>query len=190
MRRTIKVQRKASVLGWAVGIALMIGMVALLLSEQLMREGETRLLQETLGFFLGLKSTLSPAGTAISIGAGTQAYFTMVVSTGCSVVLLMIPLVLVAALMLVTGRSTAARIIPTLVVSVGALLALNQLRFVLITVMTRQGGLAAFEWAHTVIGSVLVLAGLSAIIVFFIRVVSRQKIQPRARQRQSGGSGA
>ncbi|WP_162259111.1 exosortase/archaeosortase family protein [Oerskovia sp. Root22] len=142
---------------------------------------------------LGVDVTLAPVGAVLGVGAGTQSYFQMTVSMACSVVLLTAPLFALAAVLLATGRAPVRRGVLAAALGAVGLELTNTVRLVLIMWMTRRTGLEGFGWAHTVYGSLIVLAGLILVILAFVLVATgrrrARRVAPRSPRLRDGGGG-
>lgn len=164
--------RRGSFLQKLAAALLLLGVAALFASLDWSRRLEASIAEWSIGAVLRVGSDLAPEGTRLTVGAGSHTIFTLDVSIACSVVLLLTPLLLVAAALLVTGRASLLRTLPAVVFGALMLLAINAARFVLIASMTLNDGLAGYGWAHTVYGSIIALVGLAIVLVGFIRIVA------------------
>lgn len=162
----------ATVAQWVTAALFVVAVIALLMSQDWSRRLEAGIAEFFIGSILGVGSQLAPTGTELTVGAGTQMIFTLDVSFACSVVLLLIPLMALAAALLASGRASIFRTVPAVLVGAGALLALNACRFLMIAALTHATGLEGYGWAHTVYGSMLVLIGLAIVLMAFVKVVS------------------
>lgn len=168
-------RRPASIAQWAAAALLLLAIAALLLSQDWSRRLEAGIAEFSIRHILNIGSQLAPTGTELTVGAGSQTIFTLDVSFACSVVLLLTPLMALAAALLASGRASILRTLPTVLVCATALLTLNACRFLLIAALTHTAGLDGYGWAHTVYGSMLVLVGLAIILMTFVKVVSHTR---------------
>jgi exosortase/archaeosortase family protein len=149
--------------------------VALIATQEQSRRVEAIIAGWAIEVVLGVGAQVSSVESLITIGAGTQHIFTVDVSFACSVTLLLTPFILIAAGMVISGRATVSRTVPALIVGSVGLVLINAVRFILIAAMTLAEGLAGFGWAHTIVGSALVIVGLVLIEVLFFLLVTRTK---------------
>lgn len=162
----------ASIGGWIFAIVLLAAIVATILGLDIAQRFEARIVQWAITTVLDTGTALDPDGMSILVGLGGTRAFTLKLGVACSVVLLLIPFLLVAAAMLASGRASVLRTLPAVVVGTAALLLVNTIRSVLIAHLTLEGGLDGFGWAHTVYGSAIVLVGLILVIVAFVAVMA------------------
>ncbi len=107
-------------------------------------------------------------------GTGIAHMLGLQVTLGCSSALLLMPVLLVTGLLLCVGQTPAARILLAALLAAGIVVCVNVLRLVMIALMVDWWGAATgFGWGHTLFGSVLTLAGMSAALAAFVLVLSR-----------------
>ncbi|GAA1315737.1 hypothetical protein ACFSWE_01660 [Leucobacter albus] len=156
-----------------VAVFAVICAVALLATNEASRQLEAQLAGWAISTALGVGTEVPAGSTLISIGGGSQHYFTVDLSFACSVALIIAPLLLVAAGLLFTGRTTVFRAVPAVLVGAALLVAANAARFILIASMTRRDNLEGFGWAHSFYGSALVLGALLVVLVGFVYFITR-----------------
>jgi exosortase/archaeosortase family protein len=107
-------------------------------------------------------------------GTGIAHMLGLQVTLGCSSALLLMPVLLVTGLLLCVGQTPATRILLAALLAAGIVVCVNVLRLVLIALLVDWWGAATgFGWGHTLFGSVLTLAGMSAALAAFVLVLSR-----------------
>ncbi|MEY9951370.1 hypothetical protein [Leifsonia sp. EB34] len=121
---------------------------------------------------LGASAVLGEHAT-LTIGAGGPLLFSMTVGLACSIVLLLVPFLLIAAALLSAGRISVLRALLAVAVGVVLLEAVNTARVVVIAAMTLDDGVSGFGWGHTLVGSVIVLAGLLLSTAGMLWIASR-----------------
>lgn len=155
------------------GLGLLVGVVAMVVQLDTVQVFESNVAARLIEAVLGVDARV--AGPVITVGLGSQHVFAMQVTAACSVVPLSVPLFLVAVTMLVTGRGSIVRTIPSLVAACVLLLAINAARFTVIAAMTRADGLDGFGWAHTFWGSLIALVGLTTVTLGYVAAVSNRR---------------
>ncbi|MFF5794687.1 exosortase/archaeosortase family protein [Paeniglutamicibacter sp. NPDC012692] len=174
-RESPTTRRKAPKAHQFTAVGLLLAMLVSLLAHEHVRRVEARIAGWAIETFMDVGTYMEPYGTYLTIGAGTQHIFTLDVTFACSVVLLTAPLLLVAALLLFSGRGSLSLTIPAALVGVAILVAINTLRIMLIAALTRENNLDGFALAHTVYGSLLVLIGLAFVQVLFVKTVIKKR---------------
>ena len=101
-------------------------------------------------FALDTRVRTTGDGSSLLVGLGGHRAFTLEIGAACSVVLILVPFLLVAAAMLISGRAPIWRALPAVIVGAFMLLAVNAVRLILIAALTLDRGLEGFGWAHTV----------------------------------------
>ncbi|MDH6544039.1 archaeosortase/exosortase family protein [Streptomyces sp. SPB4] len=159
-----------------VGAGVLLAAAALLCARPgWTRACETRLAAHVVHRALGTRTTLLPEGDVFFFDAGTGRDQGLRLTLACSVVLLLVPLLLTGAAVLATGRGGPARVTAAAGVAALLLVVLNQVRLVMIVAATRRWGDTGFGWAHGVLGSCIVLAGLAVTFRLFFRMVVRAR---------------
>jgi hypothetical protein len=121
---------------------------------------------------IGASAALGDHAT-LTIGAGGPMLFSMTVGLACSIVLLLVPFLLIAAALLSAGRIGVLRAVVAVAVGAVLLEAVNTVRVVVIAALTLGDGVNGFGWGHTLVGSVIVLAGLLLTTVGMLWIAAR-----------------
>lgn len=164
--------RRRSASGWIFAVVLVLVSIALFVFLETAVRFETQLAQWAISAALDTGTRVTGDGTSLLVGIGGTRAFTLRVGIACSVVLILVPFLLVAAAMLASGRASAMRALPAVVIGAAALVAVNMARLVLIAFVTMKDGLDGFGWAHTVYGSAVALIGLTLVTAAFIGVMA------------------
>lgn len=163
---------KASAGGWIFAVLLVAASIGMFLIIDIAQRFEARIAAAAIRVALDTGTRITLDGTSVLVGIGGTRAFTLTLGIACSVVLILVPFLLVAAGMLASGRASVWRTLPAVIVGATVLLLVNAVRTVLIARLTMDGGLDGFGWAHTVYGSAIALAGLVFVIVTFVAVMS------------------
>ena len=153
--------------------ALLAGLaVALIVLLERAVQLEAHVFAQAIPALLGASAVLGDHAT-LTVGAGGPTLFSMTVGLACSIVLLLVPYLLIAAALLSAGRISVLRALAA--VAVGALLleAVNTVRVVVIAALTLDDGVNGFGWGHTLIGSVIVLTGLLLATIGMLWIAAR-----------------
>lgn len=165
-------RRRASVPQLVLAALLAGAAVALVVLLERAVHLEAHLFAHAIPALLGASAVLGDHAT-LTIGAGGPMLFSMTVGLACSIVLLLVPFLLIAAALLSAGRISVPRAL--FAVAVGAVLleAVNTVRVVVIAALTLGDGVSGFGWGHTLVGSVIVLAGLLLTTVGMLWIAAR-----------------
>ncbi|NMM86413.1 hypothetical protein B2J88_50830 [Rhodococcus sp. SRB_17] len=145
----------------------------LLLTRQSAFRGWEAGLAALLNGIVGAPTKWTRGSDVFYVGIGTNKVFALQLVTGCSTALLIIPMLLLAAVYVHFGRVRLVHMMIGLLLSCAAMLTVNMIRLVVVGVYTVHSGRSGFELAHTIIGSLIVLAGGAATLLLFSRWISR-----------------
>ncbi|ASW54797.1 hypothetical protein [Plantactinospora sp. KBS50] len=138
----------------------------------------------------GLNARLvSATGLAHTTAVGAAVIFPLdhrwvgfLVSTGCSVALLLVPPFVLAGLLVGFRRITVPRAVIAVALAVGLLVVVNQIRLTAVVLSMQIWGFeVGYERSHVLIGSVISTIGLIAVTVVFLLLVGRGDRSRRAR---------
>ncbi|MEV4119946.1 hypothetical protein [Micromonospora sp. NPDC049645] len=116
-----------------------------------------------------------------SIGAAVifpldERWVGFMVSSGCSVAMLLIPPTVLASTLIGFRRISLTRGLNALAIAVVLLVTVNQIRLGAVVVSMQTWGFKlGYERSHVLIGSVITTAGLIAVTILFVILVSRTK---------------
>ncbi|MDG4810499.1 hypothetical protein O7634_27410 [Micromonospora sp. WMMD1120] len=116
-----------------------------------------------------------------SIGAAVifpldERWVGFMVSSGCSVALLLIPPIVLASTLIGFRRISMSRGLNALALAVVLLVTVNQIRLAAVVVSMQTWGFQlGYERSHVLIGSVITTAGLIAVTILFVVLVGRTK---------------
>jgi exosortase/archaeosortase family protein len=134
-----------------------------------------------------------PLATGISAGStvgapivwfadGPHRYMGLLITADCTIDTLIVPFTAVTA-WVAWHRVRLMRPLTGLAVAVGLLFAVNQLRLLLIVVLTVRYGLTdGFYWGHTLIGSLMTVFGVVLIFAIYALIALRRKSRPSPRE--------
>ncbi|MFE5535455.1 exosortase/archaeosortase family protein [Streptomyces sp. NPDC056492] len=166
-------RRRGSPLQLVAAAALLACAVALCLGTHRAMEWETRLAARSVGLVMSTHTLLMPSGDVFYFDVGTGRDQGLRLTLACSVVLLLVPLLSISAVVLAAGRARMLRVLTATVCASAALVAVNQIRLLVIAEASRKWGDAGFGWAHSVAGSFIVLAGVAVVLIFFFGHLGR-----------------
>ena len=104
----------------------------------------------------------------------------------CSIAFYVGAILLFAALMMLIPRFAIGRVLLAGAIAATAMALLNQVRLAGLAWVLGAQGHAAFEWAHAIGGSVLMIGGLAVTLTLFFFVVVRRGRTARQMARQDG----
>ncbi|WP_194822411.1 hypothetical protein [Micromonospora sp. S-DT3-3-22] len=129
---------------------------------------------------VGLADTTS-VGAAVTFPLDKQ-WVGFLVSTGCSVSMLLIPPFVLASLLVGFRRLTLSRAAITVALAVAMLVTVNQLRLAAVVAAMQMWGFeVGYQRSHVLIGSVISTLGLIAVAIIFLLVVGRSHRPGRQR---------
>lgn len=158
---------------WTLAAALVVGSVVVILHAQAFRQLEARLAGEVTGRVFAREvrvMTYEPVLAFERVAGDDGTWFALRITPDCSALYFLVPLALIAAFVLATGRSSVARIV---LATLGAGLFLELLNIVRVEVMVLsivRWGAEVFQWVHDTLGSALMLGGLTVALVLFFRL--------------------
>lgn len=160
---------------------LLCGLAAAMFKEEaLVRGFEAQLASHVVALAASVHTGALASSALIWFTATPTTQVDLQVTPECTVALLMIPFLLITA-WAIWQRSRVARSLTALAVSLVLLIALNQLRIlIIVSLVLRMGFSSGFYWGHTMIGSVLTVAGVMAVLVLYAFIVFRQRTAARA----------
>lgn len=165
------------VLRGLLGLALVAGGVVVMLNHDRLRTLETILAASLSSSVTPGDMYVAPGGHSFFWAAATPAMHGLRVTAECTSAFLVGPLLILAGLILASGRFGLLRALSATAVAGGILVLANQGRIVLIAWATAKWGVAdGYQWSHTVGGSVVVGVGVMlALVAFMIMLSVRRK---------------
>lgn len=165
------------VLRGLLGLALVVGGVVVMFNHDRLRTLETILAASLSSSVTPGDMYVAPGGHSFFWAAATPAMHGLRVTAECTSAFLVGPLLILAGLILASGRFGLLRALSATAVAGGILVLANQGRIVLIAWATAKWGVAdGYQWSHTVGGSVVVGVGVMlALVAFMIMLSVRRK---------------
>jgi exosortase/archaeosortase family protein len=99
----------------------------------------------------------------------------------CSIAFYIAALVALAAVLLLLPRTSVARVLLAAGLGTIGLFVLNQIRLEMLAFALGRMNKEAFNWAHSLFGSVLMLIGVALCLLLFLRMSFRREANPRHR---------
>lgn len=159
-----------------VRIVIALAMVALgvfvMLSERSVRMLETDLAAQILPLVFAdeaIRGT-SDGEPAVAFGVGAT-WWALRVTIECAIALYVGPIIMLGGLLTAIPRMSLVRVFSATAIAAAALVVLNQMRLLMLGFVLGQYGKGAFEWAHSLAGSFLMMFGLAGCLFLFFRVV-------------------
>lgn len=117
----------------------------------------------------GFNSVTHLGSSVVFQSDGHWVGFTL--TAGCTVALLAAPVLVIAALVSMTGRLSTVRLVVSALVACAALVIVNQLRLLVVGASIRGWGFAdGYERSHLLLSPIVSTLGVVASIVVFVRV--------------------
>lgn len=113
------------------------------------------------------------SGGMPGVAFGHNGWYALIITPECSIAFYVGALVLLGAALLLIPRFQMSRILLAVAVSSLGMIALNQVRLAALGFIRAEYGGQAFDWAHTLGGSFLMMAGLAGCLALFFVVVVR-----------------
>ncbi|WP_341538464.1 exosortase/archaeosortase family protein [Streptacidiphilus pinicola] len=153
-----------------VSLVLLAAGLALALENSWFRVLEAGTAAPLVGFSTSSTVSVRPGTETIFLGLYTPRVFGLTVTPECTAALPIAALLALAGVLTLTGRFPLARILFGLLAATSGIFAVNQFRITMIGWAAHTWGAAGYGWAHATVGSLVVLAGVSAAIVAFLAI--------------------
>ncbi|RZU65912.1 exosortase/archaeosortase family protein [Microterricola gilva] len=153
-------------------------------------EGQVRVAESHLLAFLMNRGIADSAVEASSAGNPAVAFelggqwLALRITIQCAIALYLGPVLLVAALLVLSPRVSSARVLLSTGIGLAALTLLNQLRLLLIAFGYGTWGTEAFHWMHGPVGTGLMLVGIAAVLFLFVILCIRRAPRSKGRRAQ------
>lgn len=182
--RTTPTQGPRRLVRGLLGLALAAGGVLVMLNHDRLRQLETILASAMSDGVTPGDMYVAPGAHSFFWAAATPAMVGLRVTAECTSAFLIGPLLILAGILLASGRFGAFRAISATAVAGSILVLANQGRIVLIAWATAKWGIAdGYQWSHTVGGSIIVGIGVMiALGVFMIMLAAKRRVRPTRRQ--------
>lgn len=164
-----------------VGLALLAVTVFLVVSYDAFITIEAMLIGIVLDWFTF--GRVNSAHHVMYVGIGTADVHGFLITTLCSTLVLVTPLLVLASVLLVFPRFRIRFIAKGALLALALAVGANIARFVLVAVALQVGGRGAFDIAHHYVGSILVILCAALAILLLLRVATVGGLKDR---RQAG----
>ncbi|MFE7558628.1 archaeosortase/exosortase family protein [Kitasatospora sp. NPDC057500] len=175
-RRRRPVAGRTTLLGRFFGPVLLGTSGMLVAGEHFYRHQELTSAAWLVEHLLGLRTLLLAGPSAPVLYAGTEAglHRGIALTAGCSTAMLTAPFALLTGLLLLFSTRRPVRLLLAFAVAAAMLVATNLGRLTLIVAMQHHHGQAGFDWAHVLLGSVLMMAAALAAFLVYLRIIARR----------------
>jgi exosortase/archaeosortase family protein len=125
--------------------------------------------------------TAQPAFAFERVAGDDSTWFALHVTSQCSALFFLVPLALIAAFVLLSGRSTVTTLVVAILAAGALLEAVNIARIETMVLAVVRGGASMFGWVHDTVGSAAMLGGFTVALLVFFRLgfFGRRARQPR-----------
>jgi len=120
---------------------------------------------------------------SVTFGSPKVGY-TVIVTVECAIALYLAALLWIGATLALIPRLSLWQVLVSTMGAVAGMILLNQVLLFVLEMSLWNGGLAVFEWMHSLVGSLLMLFGLATCLFVFFRVaVSKTRVGRHRRTR-------
>ncbi|MFJ2521289.1 exosortase/archaeosortase family protein [Cellulosimicrobium cellulans] len=158
---------------WGLAAALIAWCVAALVHAESFRHLEARIAGWATSLLFSREvrlMTYEPVIVFERVAGDDATWFGLRITPSCSALYFLVPLALVAAFVLVTGRAGIGRIAVATLTTAAFLELLNVVRVEVMVLAVTRWGTEVFDWVHDTLGSALMLGGFTVALVFFFRL--------------------
>ncbi|GAA4174574.1 exosortase S [Gryllotalpicola koreensis] len=175
--------RPAGVAGRAASVAVALALLALagalMLAQEQFRDVEARVAAVLMAPIV--HGDAAAAGSIVWFGLGSGHVNGFQITTLCSTVILITPLLAMVGVMLLVRPLALGRVLVGLAIGAGLVAACNLLRYSLAAIALQTWGDDGFELVHRYLGSLLVIAGFIAAFILLLRVATTTRRPQRGR---------
>lgn len=175
-RRRVRLesQRTWMPVRWALALVLAATGVGLIIIERSARALEALVASEVIPLLFASDAVraVSQGDPAFAFGYG-EHWYALVITAECSIAFYVGAILIISAAVMLVPRIRMARVITAALICAALMIALNQVRFAGLAYVRGEFGAEAYAWAHTLYGSILMLVGLGACVMFFLFFVVR-----------------
>lgn len=159
-----------------VRIIIALAMIALgiyvMLSERSIRMMETDLASQIFPHVFADEAIRGTSAGEPAVAFGVDAtWWALRVTVECAIAFYIGPVIMLGGLLSAIPRMGLVRVFSATAIVVAALVLLNQVRLLMLGFVLGTYGRGAFEWAHSLAGSFLMLFGLAGCLFLFFRLV-------------------
>ncbi|WP_096359291.1 exosortase R [Microbacterium sp. TPU 3598] len=159
---------------YLVGLLLIAGGIALMVSEGALREYEARLATQIAHATFAQDTMFVWSAGEPAIGfAVADSWYVARVTVQCAIALYLGPIAMLAGLMAFSVRLRLNRILLAAVIGLTGMVLLNQVRLVAICFAWGTWGRDGFHWFHGPVGTAVMLLGIAGVLITFFLVVVR-----------------
>jgi len=173
----------ASPVSVALGILLILLAVFLMIQQTAFRTVEATVTAGLVGLFT--HGRVQSAGDVVYFGLGTGNVHGILITTLCSSVILVTPLLALAGILLFLPGFRMLRIASGLLLALAIAVTCNMLRYAGSAFALQTWGTSGFDVVHEYAGSLLVIFGFAGSFILLIRIASRSR--RRHRHARHGG---
>jgi exosortase/archaeosortase family protein len=167
-----------------IGLALIALAIFLMVQQDAFRTVEAHVTAWVVQFFTS--GGTASVGSVVYYGLGTHQVNGLLITTLCSTVVLVSPLLALAGIMLVLPRFTIRDVGQGLGVALALVTLCNFMRYALTALAMQAWGQQGFDLLHHWLGSVLVILGFAVAIILLLRIGTRRR---PTRRRAHGAQG-
>jgi exosortase/archaeosortase family protein len=151
------------------GLVLVLAAAALIVEQVSIRATEASL--AALWLHPILRGAVEASNDGFRVWSTPDGPVRFVITTSCTVIVLMVPMLLLGVALLIGKRSRPGHVLAAAAACAVGLVIVSQLRLGVIAAATQWGGLSSgFEIAHVFVGSVISIVGFAASAILLIRI--------------------
>jgi len=156
------------------GLALIALALFFVVEQAAFRAVEAKTIAALLGLLTHTR-TVTMSGSYVYYGFGTDNINAFGITTMCSSVILVTPLLVLGGILMLVRSFKAARVLAGLGVALAVSIFCNLVRFVAVGLALRKWGMPGFDIVHHWIGSVFVILGFAASFLLLIWIAAGGK---------------
>ncbi|NUU05975.1 hypothetical protein [Leifsonia sp. C5G2] len=152
--------------------------------QQQAREIEVAVVVTLLRPVLG--ESVSAGADAIVLRLSELHYWCLRITAECTTLVFIVPMLLFAVATLLFTRVPVRRWLAASALGLLLVVVVNLFRLGLIVVSTLSWDRVGYEWSHTVVGTLVALAGVVVAALATLRILNGRPLRSRLRRRDSG----
>jgi exosortase/archaeosortase family protein len=175
--RQVRRRRSTLILRVLIGVLFFAAGALAIASELTVRHGEVWLSRHVLGALTGATTIAEGVGSTptIMFTFDDQHWYAMRVTVECAIAFYVGGVLFFTGLLALIPRLNVLRLLLAAAASIAGLVALNQVRLLMLEFVFSHFGRDAFDWAHSLVGSFLMLFGIAGCLLLFFQLAVKHR---------------